>query len=65
MKQLLKEIGDLIQEKEDSQKDLEQFPGNWCHPSIKPMNETDFNTKLRSLIDDYVKRLAKQAYEKA
>jgi hypothetical protein len=64
MKQLLQEISDLIQEKEDSKKEFEQS-GNWCHPSIPPMSETQFDEKLRGLINHYVKRLAKQAYEGA
>ena len=64
MKKLLQEIGDLINEKEDSEKEFEQS-GNWCHPSIPPMSETQFNKKLRDLVNDYVKRLAQHAYEGA
>ncbi len=64
MKQLLQEITDLTKEKEDSQKGF-YVRGNWCHPSVTPMTETQFNEKLKSLINNYVKRLAKQAYESA
>mgnify|MGYP003139243254 CR=1 FL=1 len=67
MKQLLQEISELIQEKEGSQKDyyVRDVKGNWCHPSVIPMTETQFNEKLRGLINDYVKRLTQQAYEGA
>lgn len=59
MKQLLQEISELSQEKEGSPKDyyVRDVKGNWCHPSVIPMNETEFGNRLRDLINSYVKRL--------
>tara|TARA_R110002060_G_scaffold36175_5_gene47112 strand:- start:33 stop:227 length:195 start_codon:yes stop_codon:yes gene_type:complete len=64
MKKLLQEIGDLIQEKEDSQKGLEEN-GNWCHPSIPPMTQLEFDKRMKELVSGYVRRLALCACESA
>ena len=66
MNKLLQEIGNLTKQKEDSQKGWGiDVRGNWCYPDTTPMSESEFNTELRGLINAYVKRLAKQAYESA
>jgi len=62
MKQLLQEISDLIQEKEDSKKEFEQS-GNWCHPSVTPMDQRQFDERVRALVNSYVKRLVSQTRE--
>ncbi len=64
MKQLLQEISDLIQEKEDSQKSFDQN-GNWCHPNTPPMTQRDFDERVKELVNAYVRRLALQARESA
>jgi hypothetical protein len=65
MKKLLQEIGDLIHEKEDSKKEFEQttalYPGNWCHPDTPVMDQQQFDEKLTTLVNAYVKRLVKQS----
>jgi len=59
MKQLLQEIGDLIQEKEDSKKQFEQF-GNWCYPGT-PTIEQQFDERVTTLVNAYVKRIISES----
>jgi hypothetical protein len=60
MKQLLQEIDELIQEKEDSPEKYDKN-GNWCHPSMPTITKAEFDGKIRERINAYVRRLAKQA----
>jgi hypothetical protein len=65
MKQLLQEIGNLIQEKEDSQKEFEQtaslYPGNWCYPGTPTIDQREFDERVTARVNAYVKRLVKQS----